>query len=245
MQLCMFDIDCVVIYKFSAGDELHSLFCRSDSASKTIEKVYYCNPSTRSEIESSIPLNSPCEYIDTELLCQSLDRDYRSQNEILCFDMLYENSLLSMSNPSYSKVALGGTFDRLHNGHRKLLSLAAAVCERELTIGITGSAMLSKKSGADLISSYEERLETVRAFMKMVNPSLPCNMVQLEDPFGPTITDSDLCAIVVSSETVKGAFEINRRRIAKQMRPLSILVSLRADGASLSSSFLRSKVTHR
>ena len=29
--------------------------------------------------------------------------------------------------PTYDKVALGGTFDRLHNGHRKLLTLAACV----------------------------------------------------------------------------------------------------------------------
>lgn len=30
---------------------------------------------------------------------------------------------------------MGGTFDRLHNGHKKLLSLAACVCQERLTIG--------------------------------------------------------------------------------------------------------------
>ena len=236
----MFDINCFVTCAFSS-DDLRSI-CRRDSISN-IKKVFYCNTATRSDIESNIQSIMPCEYIDSELFCQSLDRDYRSQTEILCFDMFYENSF--SSNISYSNVALGGTFDRLHNGHRKLLSLAASVCERELTIGITGSAMLSKKSGADLISTYEERLESVRAFMKIIKPSLSCNIVQLEDPFGPTVSDPDLQAIVVSSETIKGAFEINRRRAEKQLRPLSILVSLRADGASLSSSFLRSRVAPR
>jgi phosphopantetheine adenylyltransferase len=105
--------------------------------------------------------------------------------------------------------------------------------------------MLSKKSGADLISTYEERLESVRAFMEMIKPSLSCNIVQLEDPFGPTVSDPDLQAIVVSSETIKGAFDINRRRVERQFQPLSILVSLRADGASLSSSFLRSRLPQR
>ena len=49
------------------------------------------------------------------------------------------------------------------------------------------------------------------------------------DPFGPTITEPKIDAIVVSSETIFGAFKINKIRIEKNMRPLSILVSDRND----------------
>jgi phosphopantetheine adenylyltransferase len=34
---------------------------------------------------------------------------------------------------------VGGTFDRLHGGHKLLLSAAALVCSRRLTVGITGA----------------------------------------------------------------------------------------------------------
>lgn len=39
---------------------------------------------------------------------------------------------------SFEKVAVGGTFDRLHAGHRLLLAATAAVASREIFVGITG-----------------------------------------------------------------------------------------------------------
>ena len=43
------------------------------------------------------------------------------------------------SFPTYKHVALGGSFDHLHNGHKKLLYLAAQICTEIMTIGITGN----------------------------------------------------------------------------------------------------------
>lgn len=42
---------------------------------------------------------------------------------------------------SFKKVAVGGTFDRLHAGHRLLLAATAAVASAEIFVGITGECM--------------------------------------------------------------------------------------------------------
>lgn len=143
--------------------------------------------------------------------------------------------------PVYRKAALGGTFDQLHNGHRKLLTLAAAFCADTLVVGITGDVMLQKKKNADMIAPYGERKAGVARFLGIVKPALALDLCELSDPFGPTVTDPDIQAIVVSSETITGAYKINEVRVSKGFRPLDILVSRRSDAATLSSTFLRSK----
>jgi pantetheine-phosphate adenylyltransferase len=141
--------------------------------------------------------------------------------------------------PRYNKVAIGGTFDQLHNGHRKLLTLAAASCHGILVIGITADELTKKKANATRISSFSDRKAGVESFLSLVKPSLKLEPVELNDPYGPTITDSAIDAIVVSSETLNGGRKINSIRKEKGFAPLAILVSRRSDGATLSSSFIR------
>ncbi len=65
---------------------------------------------------------------------------------------VYDDSLYFLEDPAalipqFHRVVCGGTFDRFHNGHRKLLTLAAGCCEPggTLTIGVTHNAMSNKK----------------------------------------------------------------------------------------------------
>jgi len=45
----------------------------------------------------------------------------------------------------YNNVVLGGTFDRLHAGHKVLLSEAVLRCQKKLTVGVTDENMLKSK----------------------------------------------------------------------------------------------------
>jgi phosphopantetheine adenylyltransferase/dephospho-CoA kinase len=47
---------------------------------------------------------------------------------------------------THENVVLGGTFDRLHTGHKILLSEAVLRCTRKLTVGITDTSMLKCKT---------------------------------------------------------------------------------------------------
>jgi pantetheine-phosphate adenylyltransferase len=77
---------------------------------------------------------------------------------------------------TYNKVALGGTFDRFHDGHRKLLTKAVAVTKKEIIVGITGESMLKNKKYAELLESFDKRAQSVQDFIHSLNPTLNCRV---------------------------------------------------------------------
>jgi pantetheine-phosphate adenylyltransferase len=142
--------------------------------------------------------------------------------------------------PKFKKVALGGTFDRLHNGHRKLLTIATTMCTDTLIVGIMADAMLQSKSNANLIDNFDTRKNNVHTFIKTINPCIHhINIAELYDPYGPALTDPDVEALVVSSETITGANKINILRMERNYSKLRVIVIRRSDVATLSSTFLR------
>lgn len=172
------------------------------------------------------------------LRIEDISQSNTTKNEdTICF--YFDSTELRV--PSFKRVALGGTFDRLHNGHRKLLSLAAGVCLETLVIGITGDAMLSKKKNAAKIAKFPARKESVESFLSILKPSLCVHVAELQDPFGPAIVDPTIDAIVVSSETISGANKINDIRREKGLKPLIVLVTRRGSAAVLSSTFIRER----
>jgi pantetheine-phosphate adenylyltransferase len=99
--------------------------------------------------------------------------------------------------------------------------------------------LLAKKTLATMIYSFDERKASVMSFLRQTKPQLSVEVVPLEDPFGPTVTDPLIEALVVSSETMSGVGKINAIRGQQGFAPLSALVVQRSNAATLSSTFIR------
>ncbi|KAL8714565.1 MAG: hypothetical protein Q9220_001513 [cf. Caloplaca sp. 1 TL-2023] len=76
----------------------------------------------------------------------------------------------------HNAVAVGGTFDHLHMGHKLLLSLTALVLnvadtpddekKRSITVGITGDKLLEKKKFREQLQDWNERQALVQSFLR-------------------------------------------------------------------------------
>ena len=75
----------------------------------------------------------------------------------------------------YSSVCVGGTFDGMHYGHRKLLTLAISSVQPisgRLLIGVTRDEMLTHKAFADRIPLLDERMAGVLDFIGNLAPGM-------------------------------------------------------------------------
>lgn len=123
---------------------------------------------------------------------------------------------------SHSSVVLGGTFDHLHAGHRLLLTASSLLARDRLVIGLTGTAMLARKSRGDLVESFADREAGIRNFVSFVRPGLTVEVHELHDAFGPSVEDDALTAIVVSRETSGGGSAVNDERARRGMSVLEV-----------------------
>ncbi|BGP50532.1 hypothetical protein JCM10450v2_006451 [Rhodotorula kratochvilovae] len=124
--------------------------------------------------------------------------------------------------PIYPVVALGGTFDHLHAGHKILLTMACSLCTTRLVVGVSDDHLLVNKKFKHLLEPLAERIRAVERFVALVRPSIQCDAVPLQDVYGPTAHDPSIEALVVSDETRAGGDSINALRLTRSLDPLEI-----------------------
>lgn len=123
---------------------------------------------------------------------------------------------------THENVVLGGTFDRLHAGHKILLSEAVLRCTRKLTVGVTDTSLLKSKLLWEMIEPCAVRMCSVEDFLRDIDPGLQYDIVPIYDPFGPTKEDPNMQLIVVSTETYKGGLKVNELRHENNLPALDI-----------------------
>ncbi|XP_053971674.1 bifunctional coenzyme A synthase [Hylaeus volcanicus] len=124
----------------------------------------------------------------------------------------------------YKSVVLGGTFDRLHNGHKIFLSEAVLRCTQQLTVGVTNTNMLHGKLLWELIEPCSKRILNITEFLEDIDSTLVYNVVAINDMYGPTKSDPTFEMIVVSEETKRGGEKVNEMRVQNNLNKLDIRV---------------------
>lgn len=135
------------------------------------------------------------------------------------------------------KVMVGGTFDPLHAGHKKLLtrSFELAGPDGEVIIGLTTDEFAGAK--VHPVRSYQERLKNVASFIEKHGYTAEWKVEPLSDRYGSSL-DVDFDILVVSEETFPVALEINELRRQRGRRRVDlheISCVLAEDGRRISS----------
>ena len=119
------------------------------------------------------------------------------------------------------EVAVGGTFQYLHEGHAKLIDKAFEIAEGgKVHIGLTSDEMLHKSHNID---DYEKRKAHLLDYIKKMGiPDDRYEVTKLNDPYGPAL-EEDFDYIVVSPETYPVALKINRIREENRKKSLEIV----------------------
>ena len=122
----------------------------------------------------------------------------------------------------FKMVAVGGTFDELHRGHKALLSRSFEIGEK-VVIGLSSDEFASKMGKPHKTATYAERFEELQAFLDESGWADRAQIVPLNDPYGLTISGKSLEALVVSKETESRACKINEIRAKAALPPLKIV----------------------
>ena len=141
---------------------------------------------------------------------------------------------------SFDLVAMGGTFDVIHDGHMALLSKAFSISSKVI-IGLS-SDQLAKKKGKNLVNDYSKRLSLLKSMIEKSFPNSAYEVSKLENDFGPAVIEGSVKALVVSEETSNKGLLLNELRAERNLHPVKIVVVpmvLAEDGKSISTTRIK------
>ena len=136
------------------------------------------------------------------------------------------------------KVALGGTFDPIHDGHRALFERAFEL--GDVTVGLTSDDLApNTRHDERHVRSFDERHADLAAELeRLAEPrAREWTVRELSEPTG-IATEPQFDVLVVSPETETGGKRINEIRRERGLEPLELEVvpHVRADDGDIISS---------
>ena len=123
----------------------------------------------------------------------------------------------------FKTVAVGGTFDEFHKGHKALLMKAFELGEQVL-IGLSSDEFVNKLNKPHATASYKQRLEGLKIFLQTHDFLKRTRIIPLNDIYGVTLSKGCAQALIVSKETETTALRINEKRKKIGLLPLHIVV---------------------
>ncbi|MGZ0747082.1 phosphopantetheine adenylyltransferase [Haloparvum sp. AD34] len=121
-------------------------------------------------------------------------------------------------------VALGGTFDPIHDGHRKLFERAFEL--GDVTVGLTSDELAEETRHVPrYVRPFEERKADLEAELSTYADKYDreFEVRELDEPTG-IATEPEFDALIVSPETKEGGEQINEIRAERGHDPLELEV---------------------
>jgi pantetheine-phosphate adenylyltransferase len=140
------------------------------------------------------------------------------------------------------RVCLGGTFNILHKGHKKLFDKAfeLAGIDGSVHIGVAvGEVIYYKKN----VNSFDFRKKAILDYISSKNLKTRAEVLPIDTKLGLAV-EKDYDAIVVSPETYFNALDINEKRKElgkKALKIVEIPHVLAEDGKPISSTRIVNK----
>jgi len=120
-----------------------------------------------------------------------------------------------------ARVAVGGTFDPIHDGHIALLRRAFELGKGgEVIIGLTSDEM-ARSTRTRSVRNFDLRARDLHKVVRACFGIEELCITEIVDQCGPSIYE-DFDFIVVSPETLPMAEKINRLRAKKNLKPIHI-----------------------